>query len=158
MTIAEKVRRPLGTALAAGVVVFYAVAMSAATWVFLNTGSQILPGVLVWIGWGLYPGLAAYIAIRARSELLVTAIAMLVPSLLVALSLDSGRVAMGRFIPSLAIAAGVFVGIWVGSALMRRSWRGRTLVGFVLGGIVGGTVTILTSLPMLLLQGTGRPG
>ena len=151
MTIAENVRRPLGTALAAGVVVFYAVAMSAATWVFLNTGSQILPGVLVWIGWGLYPGVAATVAIRSRSEASVTAIAVLVPALIQAPFNEPGRYLLTAVVVPLAIAAGTFFGIWVAGALMRRPGRGRTVVGFLAGGAVGLVLTFVLCLPVLLL-------
>ena len=157
MTIAREFERPRGTAVAAGIVLLYASGLSVATWAFMETGSQILPGVLVWTGWGLYPGFASFVAIRARSELMVTAVAVLAPALIQAPFNDPGQSMMSMVVIPLSIAAGVFFGMWAASALMRRPGRGRTLIGFVVGGVLGFAVTTVMVFPGILLIQTSAP-
>jgi ABC-type proline/glycine betaine transport system permease subunit len=158
MATEENARRRLRTATAVGVVVLYVVGLSLATWLFFTSGSQILLGVLVWIGWGLFPGLAAFVALRARSDLTVTAAAILAPTM-IELWLDrSNPYALARSLYPLAIAAGIFAGIWVAKAVMRRSGRIRTAVGFGLGCIVGVVVAFLVLTPLGMVYSGGGPG
>jgi hypothetical protein len=156
MTIARELGAQQGTAGAAGIVLLTAILLSAATWTFSQTGSQILPTVLVWTGWGLYPGLASFLAIRARSELTVTAVAVLAPALIQAPFNDPGQGAITMLYIPLTIAAAIFAGMWAASALMRRP-HGRTLTGLIAGGVVGFLVAIVLIAPGVLLITTGAP-
>lgn len=155
MTTSEELGRPIDTGRAASIVAVYATALVVATWLFLNTGSQVLPGVLVWIGWSLYPGLAAFVAIRAQQEWAVTLIATLTPSLILTLFQDWDSGGPASYLVPMAAAAGVFVGIWVARAFMRRGGRRWSVAGFIAGGLSGVVVTIIVAFPSLLFVSTG---
>jgi hypothetical protein len=158
VTIASELGRPQRTAVAAGVVLLCAVGLSVATFIWVEIGSQmLLPSVLVWTGWGVYPGFASFLAIRARSELTVTAVAVLAPALIQAPFNEIGQSTMSNFLIPLSIAGGIFVGMWAASALMRRPGLGRTLIGFVAGGALGYLVAIVLIAPAVLLITTGGP-
>lgn len=133
--------RPIDTFVAAVALALAALAITAATWLFMSTGSQILPGILLAISWGLYPGLASYIAVRARSRPTVTAIAVIIPSLIQAAFVWSSRDPLTRFGIPLAVAAGVIVGMRVGTAMLGRPGRRRMLSAVVCAGIAGCAVT-----------------
>jgi hypothetical protein len=143
--------RPIDTFVAAVALALAALAITAATWLFMNTGSMVPPGVLLAISWGLYPGLASYIAVRARSQRMVTAIAVVVPSLIQAAYLWSSRHPLTRFGIPLAVAAGVIVGMRIGTAMMARPGRGPLLSAVVCAGIAGVAVTTGLGFAALLL-------
>lgn len=149
-------RRSVGapTAVAIVVLVFgLQVATSFAIGKFglLDPVSRYL-GLGVWIPWLAYPGLVAVVAVRSRSELAVTAVAMLLPALPVAAYFVSSRFQLTDSIVPLAVAAGVFAGTWAGTSLMRADGPMRAAIGLVIAGGVGGVVVVVFGILGLLLH------
>jgi len=151
MSVAVPARRPLDKAAALVGVFAMAVGLIVATWLVPYNGSPFSLGALVLLGWGLYPGAASVLALRSDSEAPVAALATLLPALAVAwFVVPDSSTTVALFLP-LAAAVGVFVGMWAGTATIRRAGRARILTGVIAAGLAGAMAAMVIALPALLI-------
>jgi hypothetical protein len=153
--------RPMPTAIAASMVVAVFVLLYVSNLAIdqlrLRDDVPTLGGFGWFLPWLLYPGLTAWIAVRAVSEPVVTVLAMLLPALVLALSIARPPLDMVDVGYPLAAAAGVFFGMWAGTDMMRRVGHGGTAAGFVAASLAGLVSAALVGLPALATPGFMEP-
>ena len=121
--------------------------MVVAVFILLCVAASVLPGLVarhvlpplggytILTPWLLFAGFVTMLAVRSSSEAAVTATAMVLPSMYVAVNFEGYAFVSEYVLLSLAPALGVFLGVRGGSAVMRRTAPpGRTIAGFLVAG------------------------
>ncbi len=161
MRVDAQARTAMPTAIAASMVVAIFVLLYVSNFAIdqlrLRDDIPTLGGFGWYVPWLLYPGLAAWFAVRAASEPVVTVVAMLLPALVLALSIARPPLDLVDLGYPLAAAAGVFFGMWAGTDVMRRVGRGGTAAGIVAATLAGLVGAVLVGLPALATPGFMDP-
>jgi hypothetical protein len=149
------------TAIAASMVVAIFVVLYVSNFAIdqlrLRDDVPTLGGFGWYLPWLFYPGLAAWFAVRAASELVVTVVAMLLAALVLALAIASPPLDVVDLGYPFAAAAGVFFGMWAGTEVMRRVRRGGAVSGIAAAALAGVVGAAIVGLPALASPGFMEP-
>jgi hypothetical protein len=156
-TEVEPLDRTWPTATAVLVSLGWFAVLALAMWIGSNGPRPIMAWFVAYPMFALYPGVAAFAAVRTRSSTLVMSIAALVPSVALAWALLPSAIQEGprgirdeRWIYAvftLVSGLGLLVGIRAGTRLMR--FGTRTIRGFVVAGAIFIAVTALAFIQLL---------
>jgi hypothetical protein len=105
-----------------------------------------------YLPWLLYPGLVTLVLSRIGSGIIVTLVAMALPAFGLAVDIGEPIDAVAIGFP-LAVMAGVLVGTWAGTYVMRRPGVDRAIAGFVLSGVAAVFTAGVVALPFLASPG-----
>ena len=144
-TVAVDARPPLSGAVASSMVVAVFIVLVVVSWVLSGLveverhvhptfGGYTTLVYMIFMPWLLFAGFVAMLAVRSSSEAAVTATAMVLPSIYVAVNFEGYAFVSELVLLSLAPALAVFLGVRGGSAVLRPGGADRTIAGFLVAG------------------------